>query len=168
MNSKIILNSTIASRKPQFKRIRDINQSIIVFEKSETPSPLPQWFGSRYSLSWIFELGCFACIGKLLHIFYWIKSGKEFNMPAKWVDIPKVGRQNSYTYFENRLTEDKQTTNSLTLCPLIFFFFHEMIALQRLWKMLFISSKKLFSFSKYSNFRISILHFFFSLWAIAL
>ena len=33
-----------------------------------------------------------------------------------------------------------------------FFIFHQMIALQKLWKMLFTSSKKLFSFSRYSNF----------------
>ena len=33
-----------------------------------------------------------------------------------------------------------------------FLFFHQMIGLQKLWKMFFISSKKLFSFSRYSNF----------------
>ena len=33
-----------------------------------------------------------------------------------------------------------------------FYFFYQMIALQKLWKMFFISSKKLFSFSRYSNF----------------
>ena len=33
-----------------------------------------------------------------------------------------------------------------------FLFVHQMIALQKLWKMLFISPKKLFSFSRYSNF----------------
>ena len=38
-----------------------------------------------------------------------------------------------------------------------FLFFHQMIALQKLWKMLFISSKKLFSFSRYSIFCISVL-----------
>ena len=32
------------------------------------------------------------------------------------------------------------------------FFFHQMIALRKLWKILFISSKKLFWFSRYSNF----------------
>ena len=36
------------------------------------------------------------------------------------------------------------------------FIFHQMIALQKLWKIFFISSKKLFSFSRYSNFCISI------------
>ena len=42
-----------------------------------------------------------------------------------------------------------------SLCPLFFIkilFFHQMIAPQKLWKMFFISSKKLFSFSRYSNF----------------
>ena len=33
-------------------------------------------------------------------------------------------------------------------------FFHQMIALQKLWKMFFISSKKLFSFSRYLDFCI--------------
>ena len=37
-----------------------------------------------------------------------------------------------------------------------FLFFHQKIALQKLWKMLFISSKKLFSFSRYSIFCISV------------
>ena len=37
------------------------------------------------------------------------------------------------------------------------FFVHQMIALQKLWKMLFISSKKLFSFSRYSNYCIFVL-----------
>ena len=34
------------------------------------------------------------------------------------------------------------------------FIFHQMIALQKLWKMFFISSKKLSSFSRYSSFYI--------------
>ena len=38
-----------------------------------------------------------------------------------------------------------------------FLFFYQMIALQKLWKMLFISSKKLFLFSRYSIFCISVL-----------
>ena len=33
-----------------------------------------------------------------------------------------------------------------------FLFFHQMIALQKRWKMFFISSKKLFSFTRYSDF----------------
>ena len=42
-----------------------------------------------------------------------------------------------------------------SLCPLFlikFLFIHQMTALQKLRKVFFISSKKLFSFSRYSNF----------------
>ena len=42
-----------------------------------------------------------------------------------------------------------------------FLFFHQIIALQRLWEMFFISSKKLFSFSRYSNFYILLSPLFF-------
>ena len=38
-----------------------------------------------------------------------------------------------------------------------FLFFHHMIALHKLWQMLFISSKELFWFSRYSVFCISVL-----------
>ena len=41
------------------------------------------------------------------------------------------------------------------------FIFHQMITLQILWKMLFISSKKFFSFSRYSNFCIFVFPLFF-------
>ena len=40
-----------------------------------------------------------------------------------------------------------------------FLFFHQMITIQKLWKMFFTSSKKLFSFSRYSHFRIFSLPF---------
>ena len=40
-----------------------------------------------------------------------------------------------------------------------FFFFHQMKALQKLWKMFFISSKKLFLFLRYSHFCIFSLPF---------
>ena len=42
-------------------------------------------------------------------------------------------------------------------------FFHQIIVLTKLWKMLFVSSKKLFSFSRYSKFCISIFPSFFYL-----
>ena len=48
------------------------------------------------------------------------------------------------------------------------FISYQMIALQKLWKMFFTSSKKLFSFSRYSNFCISVFPSFFSLSVIAL
>ena len=49
----------------------------------------------------------------------------------------------------------KMTLKTESLCQLFFIkflFFREMIGLQKLWKMFFISLKKLFSFSRYSNF----------------
>ena len=46
-----------------------------------------------------------------------------------------------------------KTFKSLCLLFFIkFLFFHKMIALQKLWKMFFISPKKLFSFARYSSF----------------
>ena len=41
------------------------------------------------------------------------------------------------------------------------FIFHQTLALHKLWKMFFISSKKLFSFLRYSNFCIFVCRFFF-------
>ena len=41
------------------------------------------------------------------------------------------------------------------------FIFHQMIALQKLWKRFFISSKKLFLFPRYLNFCISVFPSFF-------
>ena len=61
--------------------------------------------------------------------------------------------------------------NTLKLASAVFIkfsFFHQMIALQNLWKMLFISSKILFSFSRYSNFSYFCPSFFFCLSGIAL
>ena len=48
-------------------------------------------------------------------------------------------------------------TTSLKLVSAIFyqiFIFHKMLALKKPWKMFFISSKKLISFTRYSNFCI--------------
>ena len=53
---------------------------------------------------------------------------------------------------------------NLKLISTIFYqivIFHQMLALQQLWKMFLISSKKLFSFSRYSNFCIFIFPSFF-------
>ena len=55
---------------------------------------------------------------------------------------------------------NKKRSKLLNLVSAIFiFFFHQKIALQKLRKMLFISSKKLFSFSRYSNFCVFVLLF---------
>ena len=49
----------------------------------------------------------------------------------------------------------KQLLKLVSAIFIKFLFFQQMIALQKLWKMLFISSKKFFLFSRYSNFCIS-------------
>ena len=49
----------------------------------------------------------------------------------------------------------------LHVCGCYFLFSHQMIALSKPWKMFFISSKKLFSFSRYSDFYISVFDSFF-------
>ena len=46
--------------------------------------------------------------------------------------------------------------NVIKACARYFLFFYQMRSLIKLWKMLFISSKRLFPFSRYSNFCISI------------
>ena len=49
----------------------------------------------------------------------------------------------------------RSSDNLWSFCPLFFInllFFYQMVACQKIWKMLFISFKKLFSFLKYSNF----------------
>ena len=47
------------------------------------------------------------------------------------------------------------------VCLYQIFLFHQTIALQKLWKMFFISSKKLFLFLRYSNFCIFVFPSFF-------
>ena len=58
--------------------------------------------------------------------------------------------------FPESFIEDLKTSfrfsPTLKLVSVIFYFFHQMVARQNLRKLLFISSKKLFSLSRYSNF----------------
>ena len=63
------------------------------------------------------------------------------------------------------LKESEKLKWNLKLASAIFyqiFIFQQMIALQKLWKMFFISSKKLFLFSRYSNFCVFV-HFLFDI-----
>ena len=72
-------------------------------------------------------------------------------------------------FFSCERTKDWKKTNIECLLKafiryffFIRLFFHQMIAVQKLWKLFFISSKKLFSFSRYSifcNFFNSFPHF---------
>ena len=70
----------------------------------------------------------------------------------KRVFIVPQGHSSRHTKQTSKNVVD--TTLKACVCCL---FFHQMIALQKLWKMLLISPKKLFSFLRYSKFCISIL-----------
>ena len=79
---------------------------------------------------------------------------QDLDCSLKSPSITKKDYFNCFTWF-NSLS--KLVKNSLKLMSTIFyqiFIFHQMIALQKLWKMFFISSKKLFSFLRYLNFYI--------------
>ena len=67
----------------------------------------------------------------------------------------KTCGRNSKSTKNKKYVRNYARCTTLKLVPAIFIkflFFHQIIALQKLWKMLFISSKKLFSFSRYSIF----------------
>ena len=70
---------------------------------------------------------------------------------------------NNWSYSNNALwiwnNSSKWITFSISFmkkqfkaCVCYFLFFHQMITFEKLWKMLFILSKKLFSFLRYSDF----------------
>ena len=95
------------------------------------------------------ELYLRCCTGLKLNIVIWsTKILKVIGGHSLWVQPWK----NIKNFF------------ALKLVSAIFYqllIFHQMIALLKLWEMFFISSKKLFSFSRYSNFRIFVLPSFF-------
>ena len=110
---------------------------------------------------------CTACyIYWLIHFKLHHKYFNDFNMLFKNVRYWKIDlfslrfswvllSMNIFFQIKHVLVQINRLT-SLKTCVRYFSFFHQMIALQKLWKMLFISSKKLFSFSRCSNFRISV------------
>ena len=91
--------------------------------------------------------------------------------------VAKKGEKTISFFPENKSQQETFTKDwvykvklRLTLLSATFyqvFIFHQTIALKKLWKMSFISSKKLFSFRRYSNFCISVFPFFFSLSVLA-
>ena len=74
------------------------------------------------------------------------------------------------TLFSSEVSSYAEKTSLIPVCAIFnqMFIFHQMIALQKLWKVFFISSKKLFLFLRYSIFCIFVFPPFFSLSAIAL
>ena len=74
--------------------------------------------------------------------------GRKFMKESSY----KVGK-----YISSKLENNSyRMILNLKACVRYFSFFQPMITLKKLWKMLFISSKKLFLLSKYSDFCISL------------
>ena len=116
-----------------------------------------------------------------LHIYLFLYDMFQWKSPQRlhfraWTHCSHAAESiNQQIYYGEVLAASQQTLKINTvlessICPMwsypkcflsaifiIFLYFHQMIALQKLWKMLFVSSKKLFSFSRYSNFCISVL-----------
>ena len=133
-------------------------------------SVIPQNFKLHQSEN-LFELHIYLFLSDM---FQW-KSPQRLHFRA-WTHCSHAAESiNQKIYYGEVLAASQQTLKINTvlesfICPMwsyrtcflsaifiIFLYFHQMIALQKLWKMLFISSKKLFSFSRYSIFCISVL-----------
>ena len=78
------------------------------------------------------------------------------NLENNLFELLIIFRWNEWSGFPDRQI-NRAHSPSLKFVSAIFyqiFIFHQMIALQKLWKIVFISSKKLFSFERYLNFCI--------------
>ena len=83
-----------------------------------------------------------AIKGEFLGIAHWTLCLRNF--------IPKAKESLEQEIFKLGTPDTSLKLVSSIFYP--FFFSHQVIALQKLWKMFFISSEKLFPFSRYSNF----------------
>ena len=121
-----------------------------------------------------------------IHVITWYVPNSEFNLHRTckfcstyklqythcffWAKTVKI-LPNMFRIFFSLLVYHLTIFDPLKLVCTIFyqiFIFDQVIALQKLWKMFFISSKKLYSFSRYSDFCILGFPSFFSMSAIAL
>ena len=71
--------------------------------------------------------------------------------------------ESNVTLFSSEVSSYAEKTSLIPVCAIFnqMFIFHQMLALQKLWKVFFISSKKLFLFSRYSIFCIFVFPPFF-------
>ena len=101
------------------------------------------WWGIK---NWLGEAtaGRYFLVGQWTK--FWLVGGLPFSATGGMVEFPQQGKPWSLDFSYLKL---------VSAIFYHFFIFHQMIALQKLWKMFFSSSKKLFSFSRYSNFRFS-------------
>ena len=98
----------------------------------------------------------FSLFSKVWHNIHWQKTRFQ-----EFLRFSKIERFLAYSMYSGSLfhifgpSALKLLSPNLKLVSAIFIkflFFHQMIAFQNLWKMFFISSKNLFSFSRYSFF----------------
>ena len=94
-------------------------------------------------------------VGAMFQVLFNLKTCSTYSI-TNYVKIPVF---HFFFFFE------KVNKGHLKLVSAIFyqFLFYQMIVVQKLWKMLFISPKKLFSFSRYSHFLHSPSPLFFTL-----
>ena len=103
----------------------------------------------------------FLNLKEIIELVGWLATLMEEMKVRGICECSETKKANKYASQE---TQNRHARNKIELvcCCLklvsaIFFqifIFHQMIALYKLWKMFFLSSKKLFSFSRYSSFSI--------------
>ena len=108
----------------------------------------------------LFKIKSFKSLKEVMEPFFNVKNVKSF----------KKGMESFYGIknFKTVMVSFKglRTLKLVSTIFIKFLFFHQMIVLQNLRKMLFISSKKLLSFSRYSIFCISVLNSFSTCWPL--
>ena len=109
-----------------------------------------------------------SCIRKLLWIRIILNNCVKNHLKTNYVKFHLHTEKDNLYFYKNSTNQTLTFISSKAVyfktCVHYFssnFYFHEMIALQKQWKMFFISCKKLFSFSWYSNFCISVFPSFF-------
>ena len=132
--------------------------SVVLTQQSSTPM-WQGWFGLWNHTCWIgsyFSQIPDTYMSSLLMIWefllsFWGLCDKHFSFIRwNWSELSvhiSIG-QTDYIYLK-------------LVSGMFYQIFQQMIALQKLWKMIFISSKKLFSFSRYPNFCIFVFPSFF-------
>ena len=100
------------------------------------------------------------CIFLSLLIKAYSRSKKMFQLLTYIIPLDAI-QYHRHTQIMKAWLHNTLINRELKTCVCYFSFFHQMTALKQLWKMLFISSEKLYSFSRYSNFYFSIFPSFF-------
>ena len=114
---------------------------------------------TNYSLAWVFFFRTLAtafatsyCMKTVCSCWVWkLVPSASFIMQSDWQE-KKVDQLLCVRKVALGMRFMPLKLVSAIFCQIFFFFFHQMIALRKLWKMFFVSSKKLILFLRYSNF----------------